>query len=129
MGNQGQAITSNASLVLSATSSYCRLYTALVIVVGGGHEGVTTANEHTICKFVLGFVAFCVVVFLLCAALILVDGIVVTTSYVLTRRCPCLFPLFPPLFPPFRLFGMLGSKLMVTGRWIGGPCLVAFDKV
>ncbi len=38
MGNQGQAITSNASLVLSATSSYCRLFATLVIVVGGGHK-------------------------------------------------------------------------------------------
>ncbi len=129
MGNQGQSITSNASLILSATSCYCRLYAALGINVGEGHEEVTTASYHTICKFVLGFVAICVVVFLLCAALILVDGIVVTTSYILTRRCPCLFPLFPPLFPPFRLFGMLGSKLMVTGRWIGGPCLVDFDEV
>jgi hypothetical protein len=80
VGNQGQAITSNARIVLCATSSYCRLYAALVIVVGEGHGEVTTASYHTICKFVLGFVAFCVVVFLLCAALILVDGIVVTTS-------------------------------------------------
>ena len=129
MGNQGQAITSNPSLVLSATSSYCRLYAALVLVVGGGHKEVTTASYHTICKFVLGFVAFCVVIFLLCAALILVDDIVVSTSYVLTRRCPCLFPLFPPLFPLFRLFCIMESKLMVTGRWIGGPCLVAVDEV
>ncbi len=120
---------SNTCLVLCTTSSYCRLYATLVIVIGGGHKEVTTASYHTICKFVLGFIAFCVVLFLLCAALIIVDGTVVTTSYVSTRRCPCLFPPFPPLFPLFRLFGMLGSKLMVTGRWIGGPCLVAFSKV
>ena len=116
MGNQGQAITSNACLVLCATSSHCRLYAALVIVVKGGHEEITTASYHIICKFVLGFVAFCVIVILLGAALILVDVIVFTNSYVWTRICICLFPPFPPLVPPFRLFSMLGSKLMVTGR-------------
>ncbi len=110
MGNQGQAITSNACLVLCVTSSYCRFYATLVIVVRGRNEEVTTASYHTIHNYALGCVAFCVVIISLCAALILVDSTVFTTSHVLTCSCPCLFPPFPPLFPLIGLFGMLGSN-------------------
>jgi hypothetical protein len=66
----------NAPLALHITSSYCRLYATLMIVVGGGHKEVTTSSYHTICNFDLGFVAFFVVVILLCDALILEDGTV-----------------------------------------------------
>ena len=92
-------------------------------------EGRFHFSEALVQNFDLGFVAFFVVVLLLCAALILVDGTVFTTSHVLTSSCHCLFSPFPPLFPLIRLVGMLGSNLMVMGIWIGGPCHVAFNKV
>ncbi len=100
-----------------------------MIIIGGGHNEVTTSSYHTIHNFDLAFVAFIVVFLLLCAALILGDGTVVTTTHVLTSSCPGLFPPCPPLFPLIRLFVMLGSNLMVMGRWIGGPLHFAFVEV
>jgi hypothetical protein len=100
----------------------------LVIIIGGGHNEVSTSSYHTIRNFDLAFVAFIVVFLLLCAALILGDGTVVTTFHVLTINCPCLFPPCPPLFPLIRLFVMLGSNLMVMGRWIGVCYLLLLMK-
>jgi hypothetical protein len=54
-----------------------------VIIIGGGHNKVTTSSCHTIRNFNLAFVAFIDVFLLLCAALILGDAVVVVPAFFL----------------------------------------------